>query len=140
MGGSDSPSAGLKFANHPMASQQQKPMVPGLVKPSAGLKFARPPHPQDSLSYTSERLPKAQQDYSDAKKMLQAWRKLEERLAAAADARARLRRIERVAMQKLGLSIEALPPDYSDDEPEEKTKKLADVVVVPRPSKSRKLE
>ena len=48
-----------------MASPQQKPMVPGLVEPSAGLKIAKPPHPQDSLSYTSEKLPKVQQEYED---------------------------------------------------------------------------
>ena len=133
MGGSDPPRAGLKFANNPMATQQQKMLGP------------RPPHPQDSLAYTSERLQEAEKEYSEAKRMLKAWRKLmqkgEERLTAAADARARLRRIERVSMQKMGLDTSRLPPDFSDDDPdpEEKKKKLAEVVVVPRPSKSRKL-
>ena len=118
-------------------------MVPGLVKPSAGLKIAKPPHPQDSLSYTSEKLPKVQQEYEDAKHRVRCWKQLvakaEARLATAADERARLRRIEYVAMKHLSLPTDSLPPFYSDDEPEEKTKKLAEELPVPRPSKARKM-
>ena len=103
----------------------------------------RPPHPQDSLSYTSEKLPQAQREYDDAKHRLHFWKQLvakgEERLATASAERARLRMIERVAMKHLGLSTDGLPLDYSDEEPEEKKKKLADEQPPPRPSEAPRL-
>ena len=122
---------------------QKKPMAPGLVKPSAGLKIAKPPHDQDSLSYTSEKLPKVQLAYADAKHRVKAWKemvaKAEKKFEEVKAERGRLRKIERIAMLHMGLPVKDLPPDFSDEELEEKTKKLAEEPPAPRPSKAPRL-
>ena len=73
------------------------------------------------------------EDYSRSKKgfklpplveVVEKGEALRSRQRLARDVRLRIAKKECRCM-KLGLSSEALPPDYSDEEPEEKTKKLA---------------
>ena len=103
-----------------------------------------PPHDQDSLKYVSERLPEVQLAYEDAKHRVKTWKamvaKAEQKFEEIQAERARLRTIERFAMLHMGLSVKDLPPDFSDDDPEEKTNKLAEEHPVPRPSKAPRLE
>ena len=82
--------------------------------------------------------------YEDAKHRVRKWKemvaKAEQKFEEIQAERARLRTIERFAMLHMGLSVEDLPPDVSDDDPEDKTKELAAEPPKPRPSKAPRLE
>ena len=108
-----------------MISKKMKPRAPGLVlKPC-------PPDKQDTLSYTSSKLPLVEKQYAMAKKrkeqMQSLYEKAVERFEKIEEERARLRCLERAAMRDMNLQTGGLPPDYSEDEmsyPEKNKKNL----------------